>query len=111
MANTIKSHSIAPTLPDDDYFTPEARALSQPVKHKSELTDDETLMLALAAAQAALAWYFHPGARSAEDALNAIGALLDHEDVVAALQRKLRIDGEKEKVFRTRLDRPEPESG
>jgi hypothetical protein len=58
--------------------------------HKSELTDDETLMLALAAAQAALARYFRPGERSAEEALEAIGAILDHEDVEAALQRKMR---------------------
>jgi hypothetical protein len=27
MANIIKSDSIAPALPADDYFTPEARAL------------------------------------------------------------------------------------
>jgi hypothetical protein len=79
MANSAKSNSIAPALPVDDYFTPEASALCRRVKHKSELTDDETLMLALAAAQAALARYFHPGARSAEDALNTIGAILDHE--------------------------------
>jgi hypothetical protein len=58
--------------------------------HKSELTDDETLMLALAAAQAALARYFQPGERSAEEVLEAIGAVLDHEDVEAALQRKMR---------------------
>jgi hypothetical protein len=63
--------------------------------------------LAIAAAQAALARYFHPQARSAEEALEAIGAILDHEDVVAALQQKLRIDGEKEKAFRrTGLERP-----
>jgi hypothetical protein len=39
MANVIKSNRIAPTLPADDYFTPEAAR----GKHKSELTDDETL--------------------------------------------------------------------
>jgi hypothetical protein len=60
MANIINSDSIAPALPADDYFTPEARTLCGRVKNKSELTDDETLMLALAAAQAALARYFHP---------------------------------------------------
>jgi hypothetical protein len=66
-----QSAGMAPDLPEDEYFTPEARALCARVKHKSELTDDETMMLALAAAQAALAKYFHPGARSAEEALNA----------------------------------------
>jgi hypothetical protein len=84
-------------LPENDHSTPEARALCARVKHKSELTDDETLMLALAAAQAALARYFQPGARSAAETLNAIGAILDHEDVVAALQRKLRIDARRKR--------------
>jgi hypothetical protein len=73
------------------------------------LTDDETLMLAVAAAQAALARYFHPGTWSAEEALEAIGAILDHEDVVAALKRKLQIDAEKEEVFQERLERTELE--
>jgi hypothetical protein len=101
------NHSIAPALLADDYFTPEARALCGRVKHKSELTDDETLMLALAAAQAALARYFHPGARSAEEALETIGAILDHDDVVSALQRKMRADLEKQEAFQQRLERGE----
>jgi hypothetical protein len=67
-------------------------------------------MLALAAAQAALARYFHPGARSAEEALETIGAILDHEDVVAALQRKMANDRRSKTAFHTRLERPEPES-
>jgi hypothetical protein len=109
MANIIKSDNTAPTFPADDYFTSEARALCCRVKHKSELTDDETLMLALAAAQAALARYFHPGTRSAEEALETIGGILDHQDVVTALKRQLRIDAEKEKAFQKRLERPEVE--
>jgi hypothetical protein len=48
MADIIRSDRIATALPVDDYFTPEARNLCARVKHKSELTDDETLMLALA---------------------------------------------------------------
>ena len=51
------------------------------------------------AAQAAVAKYFHPGARSAEEALNAIGAILDHEDVVAALTRKMRTEINAEAAF------------
>jgi hypothetical protein len=105
-----KSSGIAPEVPRNEYFTPGARALCARVKHKSELTDDETLTLALAAAQAALGRYFHPGTRSAQEALEAIGAILDHEDLVAARQRKLRIDGEKEKAFLTRMDRPDSAS-
>jgi hypothetical protein len=54
-----------------------------------------------------LARYFHPGARSAEEALETIGAILDHDDVVAALQRKLRTEIDKEKAFQQRLDRGE----
>jgi hypothetical protein len=100
-----QSVGIVPPLPEDEYFTPEARALCARVKHKSELTDDETLMLALAAAQAALAKYFRPGARSAEDALNAIGAVLDHEDVVAALNRKMAVDEKSKEAFEHRLER------
>ena len=106
MSNIIKSDSMAPALPEDDYFTPEARALCARVKHKSELTDDETVMLVMAAAQA-LAKYFHPGARSAEEALNAIGAILDHQDVVAALQRKMRTEINSEEAFQRRMDRGE----
>jgi hypothetical protein len=105
MAEVTTHRRLGPDLPRDDYFTPEARALCARVKHKSELPDDETLMLALAAAQAALAKYFHPGARSAGQALNAIGAILDHEDVVAALQRKMSEDRKAKHAFEQRLKR------
>jgi hypothetical protein len=107
MGNIIKSDSITPALPEDDYFTPEARALCARVKHKSELTDNETVMLAMAAARAAVAKYFHPGSRSAEEALNAIGAILDHEDVVAALHRKIRTEINAEEAFQRRMDQGE----
>ena len=72
---------------------------------RSELTHDATLLLALAAAEAALAKYFHPDARSAEEALNAIGSILDHKDVVSALQRKIQVECKKEEAFQRRLDR------
>lgn len=78
-----------------EYFTPEVKALCARVSHKMELTDKELLMLALVAAQAALAHYFHPGERSAEDALNTIGRILDHSDVVEALQRQIKLEDEK----------------
>lgn len=60
--------------------------------HKSELSDEETVMLAMVAAQAALARYWHPGDRSAEEALDTIGRVLDHSDVVAALNRMIAAD-------------------
>ena len=79
---------LQPCLPGE-YFTPEARSLCARVKHKSELSDEEVLLLAITAAQAALARYWHPGERSAEEALDTIGSILDHEDVVAALFRRI----------------------
>jgi hypothetical protein len=100
-----QSAGVAAALAEDEYFTPEARALGARVKHKSELTDDETLILAMAAAQAALAKYFHPGAPSADEALNAIGAILDQQVVVAALTRKMRTEINAEAAFEQRLDR------
>jgi hypothetical protein len=62
------------------------------VRHKSELSDKELLMLAMVAAQAALARYYHPGHRSAEETLNLIGQILDHEDVVSALFRQIKLE-------------------
>ena len=87
---TFALAEAVPGQPCDDHITPEAQRLCARVMHKPELTDDKTLMLALAAAHAALARYFRPGERSAEEALEAIGAVLDHADVEAALQRKMR---------------------
>lgn len=66
--------------------------MCQRVAHKSELSDEETLMLAMVAAQAALARYWHPGERSAEEALDTIGRVLDHEDVITALNRMIAAD-------------------
>lgn len=53
---------IVPAFPCDEFFTPAARVLCARIKHKSELTDDEMLMLAMAAPQAPLAKLFPPGA-------------------------------------------------
>jgi hypothetical protein len=47
-ADLIAPQRLSPAFPEDDYFTPEARALCRRVKHKWELTDNETLMLAMA---------------------------------------------------------------
>jgi hypothetical protein len=105
MAEIIHPESIVQTTPADRYFTPEARRLCARVKHKSELSDDETLMLAMAAAQAALARYWHPGERSAEQALDTIGAILDHEDVVGALNRKMQLKENNARLLRHRLER------
>jgi hypothetical protein len=87
---------VAPEVRDalsSIYLTPEAKALCERVSHKSELNDKELVMLAMAAAQAALSHYYHPGKRpSAEQTLNTIGKILDHDDVVAALYRQMKTE-------------------
>jgi len=88
----LQPKSFTPCFAASDYFTPEARQLCKRVAHKSELSDEETVMLAMVAAQAALARYWHPGDRSAEEALDTIGRVLDHSDVVAALNRMIAAD-------------------
>jgi hypothetical protein len=74
-----------------EYFLPEALELCRKIKDKtvSELTDDEIVMLALTAGQAALAQYVEPGHRQAEETLNTILEILDHGEVVQATLRKL----------------------
>ena len=68
-------------------------------------------MLVLAAANPRWRGISTPRAWSAEGAREAIGAILDHEDVVVvALKPKLRIDAEKEKAFENRLKLCELES-
>jgi hypothetical protein len=95
-------HQKASLVPGDDlqaqlprigaeYFTPEALELCQSLKGRkaSELSDDEVLMLALTAAQAALAKHVEPGNREAEETLDTILSVLDHDAVVQAELRKL----------------------
>jgi hypothetical protein len=73
------------------YFTPEALELCRSLKSRkaSELSDDEVLMLALTAAQAALAKHVEPGNRDAEETLHTILSVLDHDTVVQTELRKL----------------------
>jgi hypothetical protein len=74
-----------------EYFTPEALELCRSLKGRqvSELSDDEILMLAVTAAQAALMKYVEPGHRDAEETLNTILDVLDHDTIVQAKLRKL----------------------
>jgi hypothetical protein len=74
-----------------EYFTPEALELCRNLKGRkaSDLSDDEVLMLALTAAQAALLKHVEPGNRDAEETLNTILAVLDHDQIVQAEMRKL----------------------
>ena len=75
-----------------EYFTPEALELCRGLKDRkaSELSDDEVLMLALTAAQAALLKHVEPGDRDAEETLNTILSVLDHDKIVQAEMRKLQ---------------------
>jgi hypothetical protein len=94
-----KSPSVVPDTPlaeelptiGAEYFLPEALELCRKIKDKtvSELTDDEIVMLALTAGQAALAKYVEPGNRSAEETIEAILGILDHGKVVQATLHKL----------------------
>ena len=72
-----------------EYFLPEALELIKRVRSKSELSDDETIMLALTAAQAALAKHVEPGNTTAHETLETILKLLDHDEVVQATLHKL----------------------
>jgi hypothetical protein len=73
----------------DQYFLPEALELLRRTSRKERLSDDEILILTITAAQAARARYVEPGAVSAQDTLNIISSILDHEDVIRAEFNKL----------------------
>jgi hypothetical protein len=70
---------------------PEALELCGNLKdrHISDLSDDEILMLAFTAAQAALLKHVEPGNHDAEETLNTILSVLDHDTIVQAEMRKL----------------------
>ena len=76
-------------VPEPSFLIPEAMELLKRVKRREDLTEDEILILALAAAQSALAAYVEPGNRDAEQTINKIMSVLDHTDVVHAELRKL----------------------
>ena len=50
----VPEFEVSPALANHPYYAP-ALELARRARHKSELSDDEILMLALVAAQAALA--------------------------------------------------------
>ena len=90
-----KAPSVAPSAPlaaelpsiGAESFLPEALELCQKIKDKTvaELSDDEIVMLALTAGQAALAKHVEPGNRSAEETIETILGILDHREVVHAV--------------------------
>jgi hypothetical protein len=71
----------------DWFYDPIVKELCKSVQGK-ELTKDEALLLALAAGQAALANYVHPGERDADETINEILGVLDHDRIGEALHAK-----------------------
>jgi hypothetical protein len=74
-----------------EYFTPEALELCRSLKGRKaeDLSDDEIVLFALTAAQAALVKHVEPGHRDAGEALDTILSVLDHQTIVNAEMRKL----------------------
>lgn len=89
---------------DADYLLPEARDLLRRVAPGAEFTDDEILVLALAAAQAALAKHVEPGHADAEATLKIILEVLHHRDVVQVQLRRLHtlIDWRRKRAIQSR---------
>jgi hypothetical protein len=92
-ASLVPSDDLPAQLPriGAEYFMPEALELCRSLKGReaSDLSDDEVLLLAITAAQAALAKHVEPGNSDAEETLNTILGVLDHDKVVQAEMRKL----------------------
>lgn len=57
---------------------------------KTQLTDDERIVLSIIAAQSALARYIEPGHKDAEVTLNKILGILDHQELNEALSHKMQ---------------------
>ena len=99
----VPSDELAAQLPKigEKYFVPEALELCRSLKGRkaADLSEDEILMLALTAAQAALAKHIEPGNRDAAKTLHTILAVLDHDTVIQAEIRKLH----QKKVRTTRM--------
>jgi hypothetical protein len=93
-----------------EYFTPEALELCRNLKGRqvSDLSDDEILMLALTAAQAALMKHVEPGHRDAEETLNTILSVLDHDTIVQAELRKLHSMRRKQVAGKRTASQPNP---
>ncbi len=82
--------SEASIVPDEPRYFDQVREICRRVQNKSHLTNDEILVLALSASLLALAPYVEPGNnRDPEGTLDKILGILDHTDVVAALQSKM----------------------
>jgi hypothetical protein len=74
-----------------EYFGKAGQALIERLKNKSQLTDDDMVMLALTVAQAMMNRHIDPQSRcSDEETLNAMMTVLDDTRVVEAAFNKIR---------------------
>ena len=88
----------------EQYFLPEALELLRRTSRKQYLTDDEILLLAITALQAARAHHVGIHDSSAGDTLSLIANILDHEEVIRAEYNKLYT------LFRTGDIKPEKQT-
>jgi hypothetical protein len=97
--DTLQRSVQALTTLGDQYFLPEALELLRRTSRKEHLTDDEVLLLAITAIQAARAHLVETGNGSQNETLNIIADILDHQEVIRA---------EYNKIYSLFQDRPAP---
>jgi hypothetical protein len=80
-----------PENPDDfEHYYDMAREIVRRVRHRSHLSDDEIIVLAVVAAQISLQKYVEPHRNlDADDTLNAILDILDRGEVIQAVSSKM----------------------
>jgi len=83
------SYSISEETYDFQYFLDLSGEICRRVQHKDHLSDDEIIILSLAAAQMTLAKYIEPGERDSDVILDHILRLLDHDDLNKAILSKM----------------------
>ncbi len=73
-----------------EHYYDMAREIMRRVRHRSHLSDDEIIVLAMVAAQISLARYVEPHRNlDADDTLNAILDILDRGEVLQAVSSKM----------------------
>ena len=82
--------SVPDDLEDFDHYYDMAREICRRVRHRSHLSDDEIIVLAVVAAQLALSHYVDPHRnQDPDDTLNGILNILDRGQVVQAVSSKM----------------------
>jgi hypothetical protein len=95
MSNAERSISpreigLVPEDPADfQHYFDQAREISQRVKSRADMSDDELIVLAVVASQLVLARYVQSKPRDADETIDAILDILDRGDVVQAVSDKM----------------------